>query len=90
MEKILKELKEELLNKEMTLLELDNKVQSITGTTSSLFDDPDEIEGGCYVYYIDYSSELDEHIEIAVDYTILEDNSDKLEIKVKVDVICFI
>lgn len=38
MEEILKELKEELLNKKMSLLDLDNKVEEIVGTTESLYD----------------------------------------------------
>lgn len=59
MEDIIRELKEELLNKEMTLLDLDNEVGRITGSTASLFDYADEIrqDGSCN-YWIEEDKEI--------------------------------
>ena len=57
MEEILKELKEELLNKKMSLLDLDNKVEEIIGTSESLYDfyldDILEQEAVGYIYNLD-------------------------------------
>lgn len=57
MEEILKELKEELLNKKMSLLDLDNKVEEIVGTTESLYnfylDDILEQKAVGYIYNLD-------------------------------------
>lgn len=78
MENMIKELKEELLNKELTLCEMDNIAEKITGSTSSIFDAPDEIENGISAYW------MAEDKNIMVEYTILEENEDKTEIKVKV------
>ena len=59
MNEIIKELKEELLNKEMTLLDLDNEAERITGSTTSLFDCEDEIrqDGSCN-YWIEENKEI--------------------------------
>lgn len=89
MEKLIKELEEELLNKEMTLLELDNEAERITGSESSIFDYSGEIKAeGSGSYYI---NEYDKEIVIeytAVDKTEEEVNNmsgdEKLELKVKV------
>lgn len=54
MEEIIKELKSELLNKEMTLLEMDNEAKRITGSTTSLFDfEEDCINQTSVSYYMD-------------------------------------
>lgn len=54
MEEIIKELEEELLNKEMTLVDMDNEAERITGSTTSLFDDEkDCIEQKSCSYYMD-------------------------------------
>lgn len=53
MEEMIKELKEELLNKEMSLLEMDNEAERITGSTTSLFDaESDCMEQNSCAYYI--------------------------------------
>lgn len=59
MDEIIKELKEELLNKKMTLLDLDNEAERITGSTTSLFDYEDEIrqDGSCN-YWIEEDKEI--------------------------------
>ena len=54
MEEIIKELKNELLNKEITLLEMDNEAERITGSTTSLFDfEEDCINQTSVSYYMD-------------------------------------
>lgn len=70
MEKIIKELKEALLNKEMTLVDMDNEAERITGSTTSLFDYPDEIrqDGSCNYW-------IEEGKEITIEY--LAKNTDK-------------
>lgn len=88
-ENLLKELKEEILNKEFTLLDLDNTVENLTGSTTSVFDfdlDRDIIndnEGSCS-YYISYNDETDMDEEINVEFEVIEDNEDEREILVKV------
>lgn len=94
MGKILKELKNELLNKVMSLLELDNKVQGILGTTESLYDYlNDVIEQKACSYYIDSEFEgiiiefeiLDSDFE-----TKLAENDDyKFDMLVKVNYIFY-
>lgn len=82
-ENLLKELKEEILNKEFTLLDLDNIVERVTGSTTSVFDfdlDRDIIndnEGSCSYY-------ITEEEEINVEFEIVENNEDEREILVKV------
>lgn len=87
MEEIIKELKEELLNKEMTLLDLDNDAQRITGSTTSLFDYEDEIrqDGSCN-YCIEEDKEIMiEYLAENTDEEIEEmTGEDKLNIEVKI------
>lgn len=88
-ENLLKELKEEILNKEFTLLDLDNTVERVTGSTTSLFDfdlERDIInknEGSCS-YYISYNDETDMDEEINVEFAVIKENEDEKEILVKV------
>lgn len=88
-ENLLKELKEEILNKEFTLLDLDNIVERVTGSTTSVFDfdlDRDIIndnEGSCS-YYISYNDEADMDEEINVEFAVIKENEDEKEILVKV------
>lgn len=87
MEEIIKELKEELLNKEMTLLDLDNEAERITGSTTSLFDYEDEIrqDGSCN-YWIEEDKEIMiEYLAKNTDEEIEEmTGEDKLNIEVKI------
>ncbi len=84
LEKLVEELKSELLGKEMTLLEVDNKVEGITGSTTSLFDYGfEEVKSSCS-YYIQYNDETDMDEEILVEYEIVEDNEEQTDIIVKV------
>lgn len=87
MEDIIRELKEELLNKEMTLLDLDNEAGRITGSTASLFDYADEIrqDGSCN-YWIEEDKEIMiEYFAKNTDEEIGEMTSkDKLNIEVKI------
>lgn len=79
MENIIKELKEELLNKEMTLCEMDNAAERITESTTSIFDCIDDcLEQKSCAYY------LEENKNIVVEFEILEDAEDKTVINVKV------
>lgn len=79
MENMINELKEELLNKEMTLCEMDNTAERITESTTSVFDAiSDCLDQKSCGYYIRESK------NIIVEFDILEDNEDKTEIKVKV------
>lgn len=79
MENIIKELKEELLNKELTLVEMDNIAESITGSTTSIFEAINDcLEQKSVGYYIR------EDKNIIVEFEIIEENEDKTEIKVKV------
>lgn len=88
-ENLLKELKEEILNKEFTLLDLDNKIEKLTGSTTSVFeydlerDIINENEGSCS-YYISYNDETDMDEEINVEFTVIKENEDEKEILVKV------
>lgn len=88
-ENLLKELKEEILNKEFTLLDLDNKIEKVTGSTTSVFDfdlDRDIIndnEGSCS-YYISYNDEADMDEEINVEFTVIKESEDEKGILVKV------
>ena len=87
MEEIIKELKEELLNKEITLLDLDNEAERITGSTTSLFDYEDEIrqDGSCN-YWIEEDKEIMiEYLAKNTDEEIEEmTGEDKLNIEVKI------
>lgn len=79
MEEILKELKEELLNKEISLVEMDNEVERITESTSSLFDyESDCMEQNSCAYYIR------EDKNIIVEFEIIKKEENNLETIVKV------
>ena len=79
MEEMLKELKEELLNKEMTLVEMDNEAQRITGSTTSLFDtECDCIEQTSCSYYIDTDK------NIVVEFEIINKAESNIDTLVKV------
>ena len=79
MDEIIKNLKEELLNKEITLLEMDNAVETISGSTTSLFDtESDCMEQKSCAYYIDKDK------DIVVEFEIIEQKEDNLETIVKV------
>lgn len=73
MERIVKELKEDLLNKEMSLVEMDNKVEQTTGSTTSLFDFTDEcLKQMSCAYYIN------EDKNIIVEFEIINKNEDDI------------
>ena len=80
MEEIIKELKKELLNKEMTLVEMDNEAERITGSTTSLFDaESDCMEQTSCAYYMDTDK------NIIVEFEIISKNEeDNTETLVKV------
>lgn len=79
MEEIIKELKEELLNKKMTLLDMDNEAERITGSTTSLFDaESDCIEQKSCAYYMDTDK------NIIVEFEIIDKKEDNTETLVKV------
>lgn len=80
MEEIIKELKEELLNKEMTLVEMDNEAERITGSTTSLFDAENNcMEQTSCSYYMDTDK------NIVVEFEIINKNEeDNTETLVKV------
>lgn len=79
MEEMLKELKEELLNKEMTLVEMDNEAQRITGSTTSLFDtESDCMEQTSCSYYIDTDK------NIVVEFEIINKAESNIDTLVKV------
>ena len=79
MEEMLKELKEELLNKEFTLVEMDNEVERITESETSLFDaESDCMEQNSCAYYIR------EDKNIIVDFEIIKKEENNLETIVKV------
>lgn len=87
MRNFIEKLKENLLNEEMTLLELDNMVENITGSETSLFDYPDEIrQNGAANYYIDNDNEIViEYLADISDEEISNMNSEeKLNIKVEI------
>ncbi len=88
MELMIQELKEKLLNTTLTLLELDNIIETFFSSTSSLFNYPDEIkrEGSCNYY-------ISNNIEIVVEYLLiisdkeLEKMSTEEKMKIKAKVI---
>lgn len=76
---ILEELKEELLNKEMSLLEMDNEAERITGSTTSLFDaENDCMEQTSCAYYIDTDK------NIVLDFEIVKKEEDNKDTIVKI------
>lgn len=79
MEKIIKELKEALLNKEMTLVDMDNEAERITGSTTSLFDtESDCMEQKSCAYYMDTDK------NIIVEFEIINKKEDNTETIIKV------
>lgn len=83
-EELIKELKEELLNKEMTLLDLDNDAQRITGSTASLFDaENDCIEQTSCAYFI-YDNKYIGPKNIIIEFEIIDKNEDNLNTIIKV------
>lgn len=78
-EKNINELKEKLLNKELTLLEMDNTIIDIIGNTNSLFDyENDCIEQQSCAYYIDTDK------NIVVEFEIIKKEENNLNTLVKV------
>lgn len=77
-EEILEDLKKNLLNKEMTLLEMDNYIENLFNT-NSLYDDFYEnvYSNSCSYYYNDDKN-------IVVEFEFLETLNDKLKTKIKV------
>lgn len=79
MENMIKELKEELLNKEVSLLDMDNTIESVTGSTTSIFENlSDCLEQNSCSYYIR------EDKNIVVEFKIAEGNEDRRYITVTV------
>lgn len=79
MEKIIKELKEALLNKEMTLVDMDNEAERITGSTTSLFNtESDCMEQKSCAYYMDTDK------NIIVEFEIINKKEDNTETIIKV------
>lgn len=79
MEEIIKELKNELLNKEITLMEMDNEAERITGSTTSLFDfEEDCINQTSVSYYMDTDK------NIILEFEILEKKEDYKDTIIKV------
>lgn len=79
MEEIIKELKDELLNKEITLLEMDNEAGRITGSTTSLFD----FEEGC-INQTSASYYMDKDKNIILEFKIIKKEENNLDTIVKV------
>lgn len=79
MEKMLKELNEELLNKEMTLVEMDNEIERITESTTSLFDTENDCmkQQSCSYY-------IEEDKNIVVEFKIIKKEENNLETTVEV------
>lgn len=73
--KIVKELEKELLNKEMTILELDNTVQEVMRGTNSIFDYKDEIKQYGSVSYVN----CDKDIIIEYETKISDDEIEKIK-----------
>ncbi len=84
MKELIENVKSELLGKEISLLDLDNTVQKITGSTTSLFDyEFCDVKNGCS-YYIKFNDDTDMAEEILVEYKIVANNEEKTEILVKI------
>ncbi len=79
MEEMIKELKEELLNKKMTLVEMDNTAQGITNCTEGIFDYLEDcLAQNSVAYYIT------EDKNIIVEFEVVKENDDATKIEVKV------
>lgn len=92
MKELIKEMKENLLGKEIGLLDLDNGIGTILNTSESLYEYFSEtIENKSFSYILGYSKELGEQA-IVVEFDIIDeyyeekllDEYYKYEIKVKV------
>lgn len=93
MKELLKEMKENLVGKEISLLDLDNGSETILNTSESLYEYFSEtIEDKSFTYILGYSKELGEQA-IVVEFDIideyyeeklLEDEEYKYAMKVKV------
>ena len=89
LEQIIEEL-EELIGRELTLIEMDNAIQAIIGTEgeskNSIFDGEtkDFIEKGEYAYSVWADEEEIEAKCICIYFDVLEENEDNLEVIVKV------
>lgn len=78
-EKNINELKEKLLNKELTLLEMDNTIIDIVGNTNSLFDEENIcIEQKSCSYHVDFEK------NIIVCFEIIKKENNNLETLIKV------
>lgn len=74
MEEFLKEMKENLLGKEISLLDLDNESEIILYTRESLYKHfPETIKNKSFSYILGYSNELGEQ-GIVVEFEILDKN----------------
>lgn len=74
----LEELKKEILNKKMSLLEMDNKIQDILKTNTSLFDfENDCINQLSCAYYVNNQ-------EIIVEFEILKKEKNNFDTIVKI------
>lgn len=80
-EKMVKEIKEELLNKEVTLLGMDNKLINALETSDSIFDGDTEsfIEDGNFAYQVQGLQD-----ETMISFEVVEKNDNSLEVLVKV------
>lgn len=79
MEEMIKELKEELLNRKMTLVEMDNTAQGITNCTEGIFDYLEDcLAQNSVAYYIT------EDKNIIVEFEVVKENDDATKIEVKV------
>lgn len=78
MKELLKELREELLNKEVTLLGLDNTAERIAESTTSLFDYAECLKQKSCAYYIGKDK------NIIVEWEVIEKAEDNTDTIVKV------
>lgn len=71
MKELLKEMKENLLGKEISLLDLDNESETILNTSESLYENFSEtIKNKSFAYILGYSNELGEQA-IVVEFDII-------------------
>lgn len=80
MKNIIKELTKEILNKKMTLLEMDNTIIKITESETSIYKDLYYcLEQKSCSYYIN------ENKSIIIEFDIIKNNEDELLIEIKVN-----
>lgn len=85
MEKLVEELKNEILNKEFELLELDNIVQRELNTDSSIFDSEEDcLRNSSCSYYLDTIDENEENGIVVVDWENVQNNENTHKKVVKV------